>query len=66
MKKMATITGENGKEVTISFETESNMLYTESLDEPTTQVGPQFASEEQAAEYIQDSWGGNWNLNWAN
>ena len=66
MKKMATITGENGEEITISFEGGSNMLYTESFGEPTTQVGPQFRGEEQAAEYIQDSWGRNWNLTWAN
>ncbi len=66
MKKIASIMGENGERVTISFEHESNMLYTESVSEPTVQVGPQFRDEESAADYVLDSWGSGWDLKWAN
>jgi hypothetical protein len=52
MKKVATITGENNESITISFDATTGHLYTESFGEPTTEVGPQFASEEEACEHM--------------
>lgn len=62
MKAIATITGEDGNTITISFD--GSRLFTESFGEPTMEVGPEFATEEKAAEYIHDSWGRGWNLIW--
>lgn len=56
MKTLATITGDNEEAITLSFDPTTGHLYTESFGEPTMEVGPQFASEQQAADYIQDSY----------
>lgn len=65
MKKIATITGENGETITISYDATTEHLYTESFGEPTMEVGPRLSDEASAAQYVQDSWGREWNLAWA-
>lgn len=64
MKVLAQITGETDDVITLSYDSTTGHLYTESFGEPTTEVGPQFFNETDAAEYIQDSWGRDWNLTW--
>lgn len=66
MKPLANITNENGLAITISYDEVACHLYTEAFGEPTEEVGPKFSSENEAANYIQDSWGRNWNLTWRN
>jgi len=65
MKALATITGENGERITISYDATAEHLYTESFGEPTMEVGPRLATEQAASEWIQDSYGRtNWQLTW--
>lgn len=63
MKKLATITNENGIDLVISFD--GNQLFAEGFGLPTEQIGGSFQTEDQAAEYIQDSYNNGWNLTWA-
>lgn len=63
MKKLATITGENGNRITLSYD--GTHIIMEEFGEPAIESGPYLATEEAAAEYIQDSWGRNWDLTWA-
>ena len=56
---MATIEGEDGDTITLWYA--EGVLH---ADE--TVIGPEFASEEQAAQYIHDSYGRGWNLTWLN
>ncbi len=62
MKKIATITNEDGLDICISFD--GQQLFAESFGEPTYQIGCSFASEQEAAEYIQDSYSSGWSLTW--
>lgn len=66
MKPLATITGENGERIMLSYESVSGQLFSESFEGPTIQEGGHFATEESAAEYIHASWGNGWGLNWRN
>jgi hypothetical protein len=64
VKELATITNEAGLKITLSYEPIAGQLFTEAYGEPTMEVGPFFASEQAAIDYIQDSWGHGWNLTW--
>lgn len=63
MKKLATIMGENGNRITLSYD--GTHIIMEEFGEPALESGPEMATEEDAAEYIHDSWGSGWDLTWA-
>jgi hypothetical protein len=65
MKSLATIKGENNETITLSYDETAQQIYADSIETPTTEVGPRLESEEKAAEWIQDSYGHTeWQLDW--